>query len=158
MRDLTAKKGWLRFFLVLAAVMLLTSGIAYAAISVDKTVPGTVTVNLQSTPEGALGFYSDAACTVPVTTLNFGQLKPGVTGMVKVYIKNLTGGTTFQYFTATDDLLKGTATISPYQINPGYADYLTPGRIFPFEFFLNLDPDIPVGVYQFNITVNARDS
>lgn len=155
MRNLTASKSWLRFFLVLAAVMLLTSGIAYAAISVDKTVPASVTVNLQSTPEGALGFYSDAACTVPVTTLNFGQLKPGVTGIVKVYIKNLTGGTTFKLFTATDDLLKGTATISPYVAPYPYSQ---PGQSLPFDIFLNLDPDIPVGVYQFNIVVNARDS
>lgn len=155
MCNLAVKKSWLLLFLVTAIVMLLTSGIAYATISVDKTVPGTVTVDLQSTPEGALGFYSDAACTIPVNTLNFGQLKPGVTGTTKVYIKNLTGVTTFKFFTVTDDLLKGTATISPYAAPYPYCQ---PGQSVPFDIFLSLDPDISVGLYQFSITVNARDS
>ncbi len=151
MRFLIASRRWLRFFLMVA-VLLLTSSMAYAAVSVNKTVPAGVTVNLQSNPEGALGFYSDSGGAIPVTTLNFGELKPGVTGATKVYIKNLTGTTTFQYFTASDDLLKGSAAISPYNLN---LTPLTSGNSRSFDVFLNLDPDITPGLYQFNITVTA---
>lgn len=153
MIKLVKTKSWLWSLLELVVLLLVTGGIAFAAVSVNKTMPAAVTVNLQSSPEGALGFYSDAAGTVGITTLNFGELKPGVTGMVKIWVKNLTGGTTFRYFTAADDLLKGSATISPYEA--GAPNYLPPGQLKPFDIFLNLDPDIAVGAYQFTITINA---
>ncbi|MBI4332377.1 MAG: hypothetical protein HY673_13975 [Chloroflexi bacterium] len=76
MKYLVNKIRWLQVAIVIAASIFLVSGIAYAVVSVDKPVPGTVSVNFQANPEGTLGFYSDAACTVPLTTLNFGELKP----------------------------------------------------------------------------------
>ncbi len=144
--------GWVSLLAVLAALGV-TMGIAYAAsVAVNRTVPAGVSVSLQSNPEGALGFYSDAAGTVAVTALSFGELKPGTTGTTRIYIKNLTGTTSFRYFTAADDFVRGVASISPGDLN---LTTLIPGQSRAFDLFLNLDPDIPVGAYLFNITVTA---
>ncbi|MBI4334729.1 MAG: hypothetical protein HY673_26035 [Chloroflexi bacterium] len=106
--------------------------------------------------KGPWGFYLDSAGASPVTLVNFGEIKPGLSATTRIYIKNLTTTTSFRYFTAADDLPKGTASIFPYDLNPtGYSQLLIPGQSRSFDLFLNLDPDIPVGAHQFSITVTA---
>ncbi|MBI2934179.1 MAG: hypothetical protein HYY29_01280 [Chloroflexi bacterium] len=142
--------------LPLVIILSLSGGIAYGATSVNKTLPAGVSVNLQASPEGALGFYFDSAGASPINSLNFGEVKPGNSGMTRIYIKNLTTTTSFRYFTAADDLPKGTAAVFPYDVNPtGSASNLIPGQSRSFDVFLNLDPDIPVGAHQFTVTLTA---
>ncbi|MBI4332162.1 MAG: hypothetical protein HY673_12865 [Chloroflexi bacterium] len=155
MRRLPGYHGWVAVLLLAVALAVMMGRVAWAAVSASKTVPAAFSVNLQANPEGALGFYSDGAATVPVTTLNFGELKPGVTGTVRVYIKNLTSGTVFGLFNTTDDLAKGSTQIYPYDLRNLISPNLVPGQARPFDIFLNLDPDIAVGAYQFTVTVNA---
>lgn len=151
-------KKWHIVLLLSAATMLLLSGIAYAVVSVDKSVPASVTVNLAANPQGALSFYSDSACTQPVTKLDFGELKPGVTGLVSVYIKNLTSETKFRYFSVTDDLDYSSVAISPNEV--WFYDMtwrgLLPGASYHFDIFLYLQSGITIGPHDFVIVVNAQ--
>lgn len=144
---------WLLLSVLAVTLLLLASGVAYALVSVEKPLPAAVSVDFQSTPEGALGFYADSGCTVPVATLDFGQLKPGVTGMATVYIKNLTGGTAFEDFSVTDDMLKGSTSIYPTDLSP---NDLQPGTSHAFDLFLELAPDVSPGAQEFTITVSAQ--
>jgi hypothetical protein len=72
--------------LVLLALSLAFT--TYAAITVSKSV--TTTGTIVASP--GLSLFSDSACTVPLTTLNWGSISPGGTVTKTVYIKN-TGGT-----------------------------------------------------------------
>ncbi len=143
------QRRWLGLAFTILVLLLVISGVAYGVGSIQKVVPATVTVSLDVAPEGALGFYSDAAGTIPVTTLDFGTLRPGATGMVSVWGRNLTSATTFTQFSVTDDLGAGVATMSPQVVTSN------PGSIIRFDFFLTLAEGTPDGVYSFTVTVTA---
>jgi hypothetical protein len=64
----------------------LTAG-TYAAFSVNATVNSTGTI--VASPD--LDLYSDSACTVPLTAINWGSITPGGTSTTTLYVKN-TGG------------------------------------------------------------------
>lgn len=145
------RNRWVAIAFIIPTLMFLTAIGVNAALTV-KPLPATVTVNLQSSPEGAFGFYSDAQGTNPIITLDFGQLKPGVTGVGSIYVKNQTVSTIFRYFSVTDDLAKGTTSIYPQDVSNGFR----PGNILPFDLYLDLDPLIVPGTYDFTITIQSQ--
>jgi hypothetical protein len=155
------RNRWLAMACAITTLMLLTAVGVNAALTV-KPLPATVTVNLQSSPEGAFGFYSDSQGSNPITTFDFGQLKPGLTGVSSIYIKNQTVNTTFNPFSVTDDLMKGTINIFPLSVPPHYfppgsMHYgISPGEVYPFDLYLDLDSLILPGTYDFTITVQGQ--
>jgi hypothetical protein len=71
-----------------ATVTLILSGIILAAtaaglLTTTQTVPSTGTITAIN-----LGVYSDQACTVPLSSLNWGSLSPGASTTQTIYIKN----------------------------------------------------------------------
>ncbi|MBI4334730.1 MAG: hypothetical protein HY673_26040 [Chloroflexi bacterium] len=54
MKSRIAVKGWLSL-LPMVLILSLSSGIAYGAVAVNRTLPAGVSVNLEANPEGTLG-------------------------------------------------------------------------------------------------------
>ena len=94
--------------LAIALVGLFLTMTAIAAVSDSQNLPfsGTITtVNVEA--------YTDAACTIPCTSLNVGNVAPGSTTTQTIYIKN--AGT-----------VPMTLTMAPSNWNPTNANtYLT---------------------------------
>lgn len=85
--------------IALTLVVLALTLTAYSAISTSTSVnlSGSIVSasGITVTSYGAsssLGVYSDSACRVPMTTINWGSVSPGGTVTKTVYVKN-TGGT-----------------------------------------------------------------
>jgi len=84
--------------LILSAVALTAA--TYAAITVNQNIPSTGSIYLSlpsptpsptSTPitgSPGVGVFSDQACTTSLTSLNWGQIAPGGTTTLTVYVKN----------------------------------------------------------------------
>lgn len=145
---------WQKRWLVLAfllALSLSVGSVAYAVVSVGKSVPASLVVNLEANPEGAFGFYEDSACTIPIAALDFGEARPGITGMASMYVKNLTSSAIFRTFAVSDDLAKGTTSVSPAYLTSEL--YL--GQVRAFDIFVTLDSDISPGVYDFSVTLTG---
>jgi hypothetical protein len=71
-----------------ATIALILSGVLLAAtaaglLTTTQTVPSNGTITAIN-----LGVYSDTACTIMLTTLNWGSLSPGASTTQTIYIKN----------------------------------------------------------------------
>jgi hypothetical protein len=73
--------------LAMTLILLALTVSTYAAISVNKSI--NTSGSIAASP--GLGVYSDSACTVPITTIDWGSISPGGTVTNTVYVKN-TGG------------------------------------------------------------------
>ncbi|MCW4003170.1 MAG: hypothetical protein NWE95_04565 [Candidatus Bathyarchaeota archaeon] len=67
---------------------------AYSATNVSININSSGLITTTSTPSSSLGVYSDSACTVPLTALDWGSLSPGGTVTKNVYLKNTQGTAT----------------------------------------------------------------
>lgn len=73
----------------LITVSIILTATTFAAIGVNKNLSSSGIVAV--TPN--LGVYSNSACTVPASTINWGSLSPGGTTNQTIYVKNTGNGT-----------------------------------------------------------------
>ena len=81
-----------RKILVITAIVLATTMIALmliASAAIDVSIKINSSGSIAASPN--IGVYSDSACTVPLTTINWGSASPGGTVSQTVYIKNTQG-------------------------------------------------------------------
>jgi hypothetical protein len=71
--------------LALACLALILT--AYAAVNVTTTLTSSGTITTSSN----IGLYSDSACTMPLTNIDWGTLAPGGSVIKTVYMKNTQG-------------------------------------------------------------------
>jgi len=67
--------------LVIIGALALTT---FAAITTSQTVPSYGAVSASA----SLGLYSDSACTIPLSPVNWGTLTPGSAATRTIYVKN----------------------------------------------------------------------
>src|SRR3972149_1525941 len=82
------KKVPMATVIVLAITGLLLSFATYGAISVSKTLNSTGSI----VTTADIGVYSDSACNVPLTTIDWGSISPGGTVTRTIYVKNMGNG------------------------------------------------------------------
>jgi hypothetical protein len=75
--------------IILSATMVALALTAYAAINVSIGINSSGSIAVSPN----IGVYSDSACTVQLTTINWGSPSPGATVNQTVYIKNTQGST-----------------------------------------------------------------
>lgn len=81
-RKTLTKKNVIRYVAVLATVAIAIVGV-FAAITSIKTIPSSGTIAGVN-----LGVFSDSGCTIPVTSINWGNVTPGGSVTHQVYIEN----------------------------------------------------------------------
>jgi hypothetical protein len=74
--------------IALLSVSVFLAYSTFAALSTSQTVSSTGTINVSA----SLGVYSDSACTVPLSSFNWGSLSPGTTTDQTIYVKNTGSG------------------------------------------------------------------
>jgi hypothetical protein len=77
-------RGAILAIVVVGLVLTLTT---VGLVSVNQTVPSTGTITTVN-----VGVYSDSACTLPLTSIDWGTISPGTTVTRTIYVKN-TGNT-----------------------------------------------------------------
>lgn len=79
--------------IIVIAVVVALIGVVGAAYVFDLIIPGNVTVG--ETPEGdfEVQAFTDAACSIPFTNVDWGTLQPGEDKRINFYLKN-TGSNT----------------------------------------------------------------
>jgi len=87
---ITAKR---KLSIATAVVALVIIGIAlalttFAVITTSQTVSSTGAVSTSAN----LGLYSDSACTIPLSSINWGTLTAGGTSIQTIYVKNIGSG------------------------------------------------------------------
>jgi hypothetical protein len=80
-----AKGKYLVIILTIAACVLV--GTTFAAITINQNLASSGTI--QTGPN--VGVYSNSACTLPITSLNWGTIQAGSSATVTIYIED-TGG------------------------------------------------------------------
>lgn len=70
--------------ILLIAVMIALTLTTFAALGVNKNLNSSGSI----THSANLGVYSDSACTVPLTTIDWGSISPGNTATQTLYVKN----------------------------------------------------------------------
>ncbi len=91
--------------IAIALVGLALTMTAYGAISVSTSINSSGSIATSSgisVSSPAMGVYSDNACTVPMTTIDWGSVSPGGTVTRTVYVKN-TGGVSLTLSMATSN-------------------------------------------------------
>ena len=83
--------------LVVSALALTLSTFAAVTISQNLASSGAISVSPN------MGIYSDAACTVPISSISWGTLAAGGTNTQTVYIKNTGSGVSLTLSMATSN-------------------------------------------------------
>ena len=120
--------------IIIAVVALVITGIAlslttYAAITTSTTVSSTGGV----TTSANLGVYSNSGCTIPLSSINWGNLTAGGTITQTIYVKNTSSGLPLTLSMTTSSWnpagAKGPITITWNQqgtrLNPGQSTAAT---------------------------------
>lgn len=92
-----------RLFVIVSTMLvcLLAFGVfSYAAGTFNKPVAATASISA-SNPD--LGVYSNAACTIPVTEVNFANVTSGEPATITIWVKN-TGNKAFTGAVVSSDL------------------------------------------------------
>ena len=74
--------------IALTAIALVLTSTTMAALSVNKSIGSSGGVNVSA----GLNIYSDSACTIPITTINWGNISAGGSNSQTVYVKNTGSG------------------------------------------------------------------
>lgn len=95
------------------------------------------------------GVYTDAACTLPCTEIDWGFLSPGQVSKVTLYIKN-TGNAPINLTLSIENWEPVTASVYlTYSWNYTTGQTLEPSEVVIVDLFLTVSPDI-VGITEFS--------
>ena len=150
--------------IAIICTIALTSGLTYAALMLYVDVP----MSIEITGEWGLGLYMDANGMMPLTSLDFGTLKPGDSGSLgPYYIMNSGDYVIYLSYSLTDwpsdvtlqmELVDDTAPImlAPDFIHPNGM----PANYIGWTFTIHYDVSETAGdgVYSPTLTWNAHDS
>lgn len=75
--------------LALVIVAIALTYTTYAALSTNKNLNTLITVKVAAD----LGVYQDSACTIPLTSIDWGSATPGTAITITIYVKNTGQGT-----------------------------------------------------------------
>ena len=85
-KDFRWKTGflWVEITVALAIMAIALTLITFSVVTTSETVSSASTVSTSAN----LGVYSNSACTIPLSSINWGTLTPGETTTQTIYIKN----------------------------------------------------------------------
>jgi len=133
------------FILVIAVMLLLTVGVN--AIIVNWSAP--VGIVVQAT---LIGVYWDSGGSDPVERIDFGTVTKGAQTLYDyMYIKNEGTGTAYVYWTSTLSSVTDKITESWFTNGTG----ISAGSYIHEDYRITLDQDIPVGTYNWTLSVWA---
>jgi hypothetical protein len=130
-------------------VVLMTAGVL-ALLSVNRTLTTTGTIGTVN-----VGVYSDANCTVPVSSLVWGTVEPGASPVETVYVKNL--GTVTETLNMTSNAWTPSAC-SSYMTLTWDAENasVTVGNAVKADFTLTISSSVTgITSFSFNIVVTG---
>jgi hypothetical protein len=132
--------------LIVVAAFLTTT--TYAALSISQNLASSGTINVSAN----LNVFSDAACTVPLSSFGWGSISPGATTNQTIYIKNISSGVAL------------TLSMTAYNWNPSTANnyitltwnptsnIITPGASTKAVLTLSVSSNI-VDIQNFNVQI-----
>lgn len=136
--------------LITALVCLVVfSSAAYAALLVQKDASTSVTV---LAPQPGLEVYSDADCTIPLTSISYTDLYPGESDNATIYVKN-TGQVAFGNTVVSANMLveDGDQTYSTNSFT------MNPGDVVQVDITVTIDADATAGAKNWTTSVKAYD-
>jgi hypothetical protein len=133
--------------LTLIAIALTTT--TYGALSTTKNVNSSGSI----TTSANLGVYSDSACTVPLTSIDWGTLAPGSTTTKTVYIKNIGTGVSLTLSMAASSWSPSAAGQSLTLTWDKAATTLAPNQSTAATFTLSVSSGI-TGVTSFDVQIS----
>ena len=142
----------MRFRLVgLAALFALVCVVAVSALLTINVSIGSV----GRVKAVGVGVYWDAACTNPVTHINWGAIEPGSSQNVTVYIRN--EGNTNVKLSCTTGNWNPPEAEQFLTLTWDYGDqWLAPNAVQPVTFTLSASPNIQgIDNFSFEITISA---
>jgi hypothetical protein len=110
-------------------------------------------------PTMQLGFYWDSACTLPITTIDFGEAvhQSGATDLMKdIYIRNEGSNPTTIFWNST---LSATTTviteiwIDVSEMMPWNSTTVEPSQVLITSYKISIQASPPVGTYNWTLTV-----
>lgn len=135
--------------MVLIALILLTLGaiIVVGAVVYELTIPGNVIVIETPSGDYEVKAYQDAACTTPLTSIDWGTMHCGEFKEIQFYIKN-TGDQDIQSVTVNND--------SPIDSSGGTGyGVLSVGQSYQVTARLRIDSSASPGSYSANINIEC---
>jgi hypothetical protein len=144
---ITSKK-WLTAILATALLVGLSSGQALPTSS--QTISNTGFVYTIG-----VGVYSNQACTVNVTSVEWGTLMPGQSTSKTAYIKN--PGSANTQLTMIVNGWVPTSMQNYLSLSWNATNYvMTPGQVIAATFTLTVASDLPGGSFGFNLTITGQ--
>jgi hypothetical protein len=133
--------------LALIAIALTTT--TYGALSTTKNVNSSGSI----TTSANLGVYSDSACSVPLTSIDWGTLEPGGMTTKTVYLKNIGTGVSLALSMATSNWNPSVAGQSITLTWDMTATTLAPNQSTAATFTLSVSSGI-TGVTIFDVQIS----
>jgi len=135
--------------IVLIALILLTLGaiIVVGAVVYELTIPGNVVVIETPSGDYEVKAYQNAACTIPLTTVDWGSMQSGESQSLYFYVKN----------TGDNDISSVTVNVdSPVQYSGGHVYHELPvGQSYEVRAGLHINPTASPGSYYANINIEC---
>ena len=148
---LSGKNGNKKVIFTLIVLTVIGLGLTlttYSALSLNKDLVSEG--NVKVTP--GLGIYSDSACSIPLTSINWGNVKPGTSITQTMYIENTGTG-------ASSSLSLSTSNWSPSNANDTIAiswnqegTRLLPGQSVAVAITATMSPSI-ADISNFNVQI-----
>ena len=135
---------------MLAAILIIATAITLGALSAEVRIPGTgniVAVNV--------GVYSNAACTSPLVTINWGSIGPGENKQVTCYVKSLSNvQTTFTLNAVNFNSTQASQYLSLSWNRQGYS--AAPGEVVQAILTLHVDQAVQgLAGFSFDCVITA---
>jgi len=119
--------------------------IVTAAYVYQLIIPGTVIVEETVPADYQVEVYEDFACTKPLTSIDFGTMKPGDYKCVTIYLKNTGNGTIYKIKYETE---------ATGHVVSGYKDVnFKPGDVISLEVPISIADDASAGSYSVTVTL-----
>jgi hypothetical protein len=134
---------------VLALIAIALTTTTYGALSTTKNVNSSGSI----TTSANLGVYSDSACTVPLTSIDWGTVAPGGTTTKTVYIKNIGTGVSLALSMAASSWSPSAAGQSITLAWDKPATTLAPNQSTAATFTLSVSSGI-TGVTSFDVQIS----
>ena len=133
---------WLLGLIVASISVAIVAG-AYVY---QLTIPGTVVVEETTPANYQVEVYEDFECTKPLTSIDFGTMKPGTQKYVTIYLKNTGNGTITKICSKTD--VTGLSRQGSIEVN------FPPGSTIAYDIGISIANDASAGSHQVTVTLD----
>jgi hypothetical protein len=128
--------------LIIASIFIAVVAAAYVY---ELTIPGTVIVEETPSANYSVEVYEDFECTKPLTSIDFGKMKPGEFKYVTIYLKNTGTGT----ITKIESITEVTGRRISFH---KYVDF-KPGDVVAYDIPIGIASDATPGSHSVTITL-----